>query len=268
MLKSSVTPSDTVILKPGMELWITLFFWLIASTAFAQEKEVSGIVFDKESKGRIAKVNVYNITNGKAVYNTFKGEFKINASVGDVLILSKPDHFSDTVKLKTLAPLAIYLRPQAIQLQQVTIRDTLLSPQRRLAQTKRDYNKIYGSISSSEFLTTSPGSGAGIGIDALYNAFSRSGRNAAHLRDIIDLDYKQNVIDYRFNKTFVASVTKLIEPQLSDFMVKYRPGYYQVTTFSDYEFIFSIKANLRRYLRNPRSFGLPALPILPLPVNE
>jgi hypothetical protein len=36
-------------------------------------------VFDKESKARIAKVNVLNTTSGKSVYNTFKGEFNIAA---------------------------------------------------------------------------------------------------------------------------------------------------------------------------------------------
>jgi hypothetical protein len=53
-------------------------------------------VFDKETKARIAKVNVLNITSGKSVYNTFKGEFNIAAKPGDVLIFSKADHYSDT----------------------------------------------------------------------------------------------------------------------------------------------------------------------------
>lgn len=248
-----------------MKLWLPLLFCIITLSAFAQEKEVSGIVFDKDSKGRIAKVNVRNASNGLVVFNTFKGEFRIPVSIGDVLIFSKPDHFSDTIKVKSFAPIAVYLKPSAIQLQQVTIRDTILSPMKRYMQTKSDYNKAYGSLSTNDFLTVSPGSGAGIGIDAIYNAFSRSGRNAAHLREVIDREYKQNVIDYRFNKSYVASVTKLVEPQLTDFMQKYRPGYYQVTTFNEYEFISSIRANLRRYLRNPRAFDLPTLPIMPMP---
>ncbi|WP_374948519.1 hypothetical protein [Mucilaginibacter sp.] len=248
-----------------MKLWLPLFFIALSVNAFAQDKDVSGIVFDKESKSRIAKVNVQNVNSGKSVYNTFKGEFKISASVGDVLIFSKADHIADTIKVKSFAPLAIYMKPSAIQLAQVTIRDTLLCPTKRYQQTRSDYNKAYGSLSTSDFLTVSPGAGAGIGIDAIYNAFSRSGRNAAHLREEIDRDYKQTVIDYRFNKTFVASVTKLIDPQLTDFMLKYRPGYYQVTNYNEYEFVSSIRANLRRYLRNPKAFDLPALPVLPLP---
>jgi hypothetical protein len=267
LLKSIVTPTDSVILNFTMKLWLPVLLCFISVTSFAQDKEVNGIVFDKESKGRIAKVSVHNATNGKAVYNTFKGEFKISADIGDMLIFTKPDHYADTIIIKNFSPLAIYMRPAAIQLQQVTIRDTMLNPQKRLLQTKSEYNKIYGSISTNDFLVSSPGLGAGIGIDALYNAFSRSGRNAEHLRGVIDRDYKQNVIDYRFNKTFVASVTKLIDPQLTDFMLKYRPGYYQVTTFNEYEFIYSIRANLKRYLRNPKSFDLPTLPIMPPPAK-
>ena len=267
MLKSRTTPRDSVILNLIMKLWLPFLLCITTVTAFAQEKEVSGIVFDKESKGRIAKVSIRNITNGKSVYNTFKGEFKITASLGDMLIFTKPDHYADTLKIKNFSPLAVYMRPSAIQLQQVTIRDTMLNPQKRLLQTKSEYNKVYGSISTNDFLVASPGVGAGLGIDALYNAFSRSGRNAAHLREVIDRDYKQNVIDYRFNKTYVAAVTRLIDPQLTDFMLKYRPGYYQVTTFNEYEFISSIRANLKRYLRNPRSFDLPTLPIMPPPAK-
>jgi hypothetical protein len=55
-----------------MKLWLILFLCFISATAFAQEKEVSGIVFDKENKARIAKVKVQNTTTGKSAYNTFK----------------------------------------------------------------------------------------------------------------------------------------------------------------------------------------------------
>ena len=212
-------------------------------------------MFDKENNTRIARVNIVNTNNKKLVYNNFKGEFTITASIGDVLIFKQPDHLPDTIAIRNYTALAIYMRPVAIQLKQVTIRDTVLSPQKRLEEIKRSYSKIYGNYYNQGLVTT-PGMGVGIGIDALYNMFSKSGKNAEHLRTVIDWDYKQTVIDYRFNKTFVAAITKLKEPQLSDFMQKYRPGYYQVTTAGEYEFITSIRTNLRRYLRSPRAFEM------------
>jgi hypothetical protein len=78
--------------------------------------------------------------------------------------------------------------------------------------------------------------------------------------EIIDAEYKQNIIDYRFNKAFVQGITHLEEPKLTDFMQKYRPGYYLVTTAGDYEFIAYIRNNLKRYLRHPRAYELAPLP--------
>jgi hypothetical protein len=242
-----------------MKLWPTLFFSILCGTTFAQQKEVTGIVFDKDSKARVAKVNVQNISSGKGVYNNFKGEFTIGANPGDVLVFSKPDHHSDTLTVKTIHRWRFTCGLLAIQLQQVTIRDSFLTPQRRLANTQREFSKIYGSSYNPDLLNVGSG-GVGFSIDALYNAFSKSGRNAEKLRGLIDAEYRQSIIDYRFNKAFVQGITHLEEPKLTDFMHKYRPGYYLVTTAGDYEFITYIKANLKRYLRRPRAMNLPPLP--------
>lgn len=244
-----------------MKLWFSLLLCIVCTAAFAQQKEITGIVFDKESNVRIAKVNVRNAATGQSVYDNLKGEFSINASPGDQIIFSKADHHIDTLTIKNYSPVAVYMRPLAIQLAQVTVRDTLLNPQRRYLATKSEYSKIYGSIGNRDLLSVGQG-GVGFSIDALYNMFSRSGRNAEHLQQIIDRDYKQTVIDYRFSKTFVAGITFLKEPQLSDFMFKYRPGYYLVTTASDYDFIAYVRSSLKRYRRNPRAFELSPLPTI------
>lgn len=259
MLKYKIFLSKRVALNFVMKLWLAFFLSILWVSAFAQTKTVTGIVFDKDSKERIAKVNVLNTTSNKSVYNNFKGEFNIDAVPGDLLVFSKFDHNNDTIKVKDYAALAIYLRPSAIALREVTIRDSFLNPQRKLTNTQREYSKIYGSQYNPDLLNVGSG-GVGFSIDALYNAFSKSGRNAEKLRGIIDAEYKQNVIDYRFNKAFVMGITHLEEPKLTDFMRKYRPGYYLVTTASDYEFIDYIRKNLKRYLRRPYAYELAPLP--------
>jgi hypothetical protein len=241
-----------------MRLWLVLLFYGVTQS-FAQRLSVEGIVFDKGSRERIAKVHIHNKASGETVFNNLKGEFTIAANSGDVLIFSKEGFYNDTLQVKGKASVAVYLKSTGIQLSEVKIRDTLMSPEKKYAATKRDYTVIYGPAANPDFLTTSPYGGAGIGIDALFNALSKKGRNAAHLKEIIERDYKQDVIDYRFNRQFVANVTGLKDEQLTDFMERYRPGYYMVTTASDYEFIRYIRSSLKRYLRNPNNFGLPPL---------
>jgi hypothetical protein len=242
----------------AIKLWLLIFLSGLSVRAMAQEKSVAGIVFDKSSDERIAIVNVLNVVTGVSAYNNLKGEFTLNARPGDVLIFTKQDYHSDTIRVQNYTPIAIYMIPIATQLKEVNIKDTLLNPEARLEATKRDYTKVYGTLAERDLLNVGPG-GAGLSIDALYNIFSRSGRNAERLRGVIQRDYYQNVIDYRFNRTLVNRITGLKDTQLTDFMQKYRPGYYFVISASDYDFIISIRNNYKRYLRRPKAYALPAL---------
>src|SRR6202034_1619216 len=164
---------------------------------------------------------------------------------GDQLVFTRQDYHADTVKVQNNAPLAIYMERLAIQLREVTIHDTLLTPEMRLEATKREYNKAYGSLAYGDFLTSPSSGSAGLSIDALYNSISREGRNASRLREIIERDYEQNAIDYRFNLNFVGNITGLKDERLTSFMFRYRPGFYTTQTMSDYEFISMIRNNLR-----------------------
>jgi hypothetical protein len=255
MLKISQTRSFNV----GMKFGLFLCFFIITIKCFSQEKSVTGIVFDKESKARIASVNIRNPRNGLSVYNNLKGEFKINAQQGDHLVFLRQEYRPDTIKVADSSSLAIYMTRLAIQLKEVSVHDTLLSPEKRLEATKEDFTKIYGSLAYRDFLSTPSSGGAGLSIDALYNSLSRSGKNAERLRQIIESDYHQNVIDYRFNRTFVGNITGLKDERLTAFMLRYRPGYYTIITASEYEFISMIRANLKRFLRNPRTYYLQPL---------
>jgi hypothetical protein len=233
--------------------------FLAAFKCFSQEKPVEGIVFDKESKERIATVEIHDITTGLSAYNNLKGDFSIKVADGDRVVFSRSDYKADTIKIKSRAQLAIYMTHLVIQLREVTVRDSALTPEQKLQATINDYTKIYGPSANPEWFGTAPYGGAGLSIDALWNSISREGRNAARLRDIIERDYEQNVIDYRFNRVFVGRVTGLTDEKLSSFMIRYRPGFYTTSTMNDYEFISMIRNNLRHYLRNQRRYSLPPL---------
>lgn len=246
----------TVSFSPTMKFWIIIILCSIQlSAAFAQSKTVDGIVFDGTTKERIAKVNIINLSTKASIYDNLKAEFKIEAQKGDLLVFTKEGFFDDTIKVKDDQSLAIYMKRTAIPLRPVYITGRFLSPQNQLEENKKLYNKAYGSLANRDLLAIG-NMGVGLSIDALYNMLSREGRNAERLRNTIDRDYDQSVIDARFNSTLVASVTGLKDPQLTDFMFKYRPGYYFVMEATDYDFIKYIRNNLRHYKRNPEAYSL------------
>jgi len=242
-----------------MKLWLLLLLCLPALNALSQDKTVVGLVFDKVTKERIARVNIRNLRNGQSVYNNLKAEFKIQAQPGDLLVFSKQNYFTDTLKVQRNADMAVYLKASSIVLADVNVRDTVLSAQKKMEATRRYMSKLYGVSADRDLLNIGPGFGVGLSIDAIWNMLSKSGRNAEHLRETIERDNKLNVIDQRFSKTLVQQLTGLKEPLLTRYMTRYRPSYYMVTTATDYEFASYIKSNLKRFLRNPNLAALPDL---------
>jgi hypothetical protein len=218
-----------------------------------------GIVIDNDTRERLAVVVIHNLNNHKLWYNTLKGEFKIDAQVGDKLVFTKQDYRPDTLLVGSMANIIVYMQRLAIMLREVTITDSMHTPLQRLLATQKEFSMIYSPRLNPDAFSTVPGGGAGISIDAIYNSFSREGKDAAQLRSTIQSDYQQNVIDYRFNKSYVGNITKLKDQELVDFMRKFRPSYYLVTNYTEYEFITYIRTSLRRYLRNKRALSQPAL---------
>ncbi len=241
-----------------MKRLLTILFCVLCGVTYAQQRNTEGLVFDSVTKARVAVVYITNLRTGESMYNSLNGTFKVASKPGDLLVFSKMEYFNDTVKVTGPEALVVYLKRTGITLKQVDIYDTLSSPKSIMAKNRATYSKAYGSLANRDLLSIGS-TGAGLSIDALYNLFSNEGRNAARLRGILDKDYKENIIDYRFNKTFVGRITGLTGTRLTDFMTKYRPGYYFINSASDYELIASIRTNLKRYLRNPTTLSLPPL---------
>lgn len=235
-----------------------IFFLLLFGKVYAQEKLFQGIVFDQNTKERIARVLVSNNRTKANTFNNLKGEFKITAQLNDVLIFSKTGYFNDTVKITASQSLPVYLKRSSIVLREVTIKDSVLNAQKKLEATKKEFNQIYGSIANKDLLTVGS-NGAGIGIDAIYNMLSKRGRNATKLRGIVERDYKANVVDARFNPIIVGAITGLKGEQLTNFMYRYRPDYNLVVMMNEYDFISYIKSCYSRFRRNPSLYFLSPL---------
>ena len=248
MLKVIDLVTRRIIFAAMMKFWLYISLLLIGFKSYSQENAISGFVCNKEDKGRLAFVNIKNITTGMQVYDNFKGEFKIIAKPGDCLIISKLEYKPDTIIIKNNDPLTVYITRNSILLKEVSIHSSKLNAETEFEATKKDFSKIYGSLGYRDFLATPTTGGVGISIDAIWNSLSRSGRNAEKLRETIENDYEQNIIDFRFNKTLVAKITGLTDIKLSTFMYKYRPELYITLNTNDYEFASIIKRDYQRFL--------------------
>lgn len=248
-------------------IFLYLLFLCNVYQASSQESQVQGIVFDANSKQRLSRVYIYNTNTDKGFYNNSKGEFTTIASPGDILIAALPGYLVDTIKVRSESTILFYLKRNSILLDQVTITDTtLLSPQERLARNREENKDAYRKGSTKDILQIGGANGtggAGLGIDALWSLLSREGRNARYLQKIIERDYHDQLINYRYSARLVGSTTGLSGSSLKDFMQQYRPSYNFIMAANDYALIEYIKSTFQRYKKNPEANRLP--PLVPQP---
>ncbi|RZK41535.1 MAG: hypothetical protein EOO90_10885 [Pedobacter sp.] len=238
---------------------LTFFLITFSLTRLSAQNTVQGFVIDRDTKSRLAKVYIFNPANDDGIYNNLKGEFTTTAKLGDTIFAALPGYAMDTVIYNGKGSVVFQLKSLAIQLKQVEIYGKTLTPQEQRNKTLREYKYALDRGSSKDLLNLGLG-GVGLGIDAIYNLLSRQGKNARHLRAIIEKDYRELIIDYRFNPDYVRATLDLDNVDIKDFMLQYRPTYQFVLTASDYTFVQFVKNSYNSYKRNPAALRLPVLP--------
>ena len=235
-----------------------IVFFIFSCTALAQQKTFQGFVMDKESRQRLAKVYIYNSRNDEALYNNNKGEFTTRAMPGDTLFAALQGYAIDTIVYKGQNSVLFQLTPLFIRLKEVKIIGSMPTPQEKYDKTLKEYKYALDRGSSKDILNLG-GGGVGLGIDAIYNLLSRKGANARRLQGILEKDYKEQIIDFRFRPEYVSRILGIRDFELSDFMQQYRPTYEFVLSASDYAFVVFIKNNYKAYKRNPAALRLKPL---------
>jgi len=238
---------------------LLLLLCCCAPGVFAQSAPVRGFVIDKDSGQRLAKVYIYNATRDEGIYNTAKGEFNIKAAAGDTLFAVLQGYAVDTLILGGHQSVYFQLRSLGINLKEVAITGKKLTPQEAYDKARREYKYKLDKGSSKDLLNLGQG-GVGLGIDAIYNLLSREGKNARNLQKMLERDYKEALIDFRFRPDYVKRVLQIGDTEAEDFMAQYRPSYDFVVNASDYDFVVFLRNSYATYKRNPAAFRLQPLP--------
>ncbi len=236
-----------MILKRALCILLSAIFYIAQLSA--QEVEMSGVVFDQQTRQRINRVNISNLRTGVKLFNNTKGEFKISVKPGDKLQAVAEGFYIDTLVYTNQTALVFYLKRVAIPLKEVLVRDSALSAQRRYEELRKQFNSL-NRLTNRDLLSIGQ-SGVGLSIDAIWNSLSRAGRNAKKLQEIMERDYMNNFIDEKFNRTLVSKYTGLKGDKLELFMINYRPSYYFVYGASEYDLVSYIKMAYIRFMKNP-----------------
>lgn len=218
-----------------------LFLWsiVVVQVGAAQTSHIEGLVIFANQ--RLNEVVIANSRTGSTAVSNGIGEFKLRASKGDTLIVSKAGYSTTRVVILDDNPVIVKLNRTAIVLKEVAVSATDLSAEKVYERNKKEYNTIIRKGDKSEIITVTPLS-IGVKVDKLYSALSREGKQARYLQRILEDSYEGSMSEQRFTDALVSEITNYSGQKLIDFEKKYRPSLSDLNKMSDYELIKYIRA--------------------------
>lgn len=225
-------------------LRVFFFFGLLFFTGrdilMAQELKVEGVVFDKETKLRLALAEIRNKRSGYAVGSNDMGAFTLVARVGDTLLVVKRGYNDQEVVVRPATPVLVYLN-RGMMLETVEIKGQ--NKRQSLEEVRREL-KNKGSFYAGKppllsFLFTP--------LTAIYELVGRTPRNARRFERYYITELQESMVDMLFNKTLIHENTGLSGQALDDFMLHYRPAYEQAKHWNTYDGLRWIKESYQKY---------------------
>ncbi len=220
----------------------TLFFLVLAGNIALAQKEfiMNGVVFNNDSKLRLALAEITNKRNNYGVGSNDIGLFQIRAEIGDTLVITKRGFSDKEIVITSTKDLVVYLN-RGVTLNEVVING--FSKKQELDAIKKDFkNKgsFYGGKPPFLSFLFTP-------LTALYETFGRTPKNARRFGNYYVTELQQTKVDQFFNRSLITQHTGLSGKDLDNFMINYRPDYEKVKNWNVYDGTKWIKDSFKKY---------------------
>lgn len=230
-----------------MKKILVSFIFLLPFITQAQTV-LKGTAYDADKRSKLNLVFVNNLTQREADHTGQKGDFIVNAEIGDLVIFSCPGYQNDTLIVEDLKPKMVLLRPSLIVLDQV-----IVTAKGKTEDIRSVYSSAYSAASTSILSKD--------GNLSLYNAFSKQSQQKRAFQKLMDSELNEKAIDRRFNSQLITELTKIRGQLLEDFMSYYRPTYSQVNSMSESDLRSYIITSYNEYIKLPAEARIyPTLP--------
>lgn len=218
-----------------------VFLLMLLFPAFLKaQMTIEGTAYDADTRNKLKLVFVNNLTQREVDHSGQKGDFKVKADLGDLIVFSCPGYESDTLILENMRPKIVLMRPSLIVLDEVVVsaRDNRKPEDARVA-----YSSAYSAATTTVFSLD--------GSVSLVNAFSKQSKQKRAFQKFMDSELNEKLIDQKFNKALVTELTKIRGQLLEDFMSYYRPTYSQVMAMNDVDLRTYIVKSYNEYIKLP-----------------
>jgi hypothetical protein len=225
---------------------------------------IAGFVFDSDSEEALPYVNVYVKKTRRGTITDTTGFFVLFARTGDTIIFSSVAHHKLYIEAHdsigdVKEPAMVYLQPRIYELASVDV-----IALKRYQQFKYDFIRLKlpddAYVFADRNFATLPSELAyysrqgteGFGlvmhpISALYDMFSKEGRQRRKLEEFEAQDSFYEKVESRYNPEIVSNITGLSNEKAKDFMKWCNFNEYLILSLSDYQFIELIVKQYGKY---------------------
>ncbi|MBI1185264.1 hypothetical protein GC194_13415 [bacterium] len=263
MAQGSLYPSKTYnsFVKKAIFLFtLSSILVLLGNSAFAQSKVVlSGYVYEKTSEGDsilpVSNINVINLRNFTGTVSLNNGYFTLEIKKGDTVVFSSIAHTTDTFICSTDEPrsklfLTVILKPEFHPLNSIDVYG------KDFEGFKHDF--VHLEVKDTVFIRLAPQwkfepmkQGFGVTINgpltALWNAFSKQGKELRKLAMLIEAEEEQNYMDSVYKRPVVLSFLELDESEIEDLVNFCNFSKQYVGRVTDYELLLALEHCYQEY---------------------
>lgn len=230
--------------------WKALFtvtlslLWLAsgAQTDEPKEYKITGRTISSEGNEVVQLASIINLSSSKRAISNRQGYFKMLFLPDDTIFISAIGYQSMTVICRNIDlqkltdTITVVMKAINVTLKEVNIVSS--NPKRdSIARAAAEFLKNDPLMNNYDRILNRQRGGLMSPLTAMYQQFSKEGRDAVRFEEFLAYAERQKQADRRYNRDFVKRVTKLDDKYLDEFMLFCRLDKEFIIGSSEYELI-------------------------------
>jgi hypothetical protein len=212
---------------------------------------LTGKIYKANSTEHLVSVSIHNITQQRYDLSEEDGSYRIQAAPGDHISFSSVGYKADTVTVTAsllTAAYPVYLDVRAQTLQAVRV-GQFSNYQLDSIDRRKEYAWVYEHDNSPRVAKDRQGAdGVGVTLNIFRNT-SSAAKQRIRLEKRLEKEEEEYYVDSRYNKDYVAKITKLKGDSLMEFMRRYRPSYEYCRRAANVDILVYISDSYKQYMK-------------------
>lgn len=214
-----------------MKKWILSLFLLIPGIGYTSSFPLKGKIYkSSDSLTTLDQVIVLKKGNQTGVLTRIDGHFQVYVNLWDTLLFLRKGYFNDTLIVLQVNPdeIHIYMQEIPVTLKGITFRKP---PIINLEERRKEW----------AYILDRPKAGVQSPVTALYEQFSKKGKELRKLEKYFYEDEKKIYSRQRVTRILCFQITQLTGKQLDSFMVFATPPYEILVGMSEVQLILHLQ---------------------------